>query len=179
MTRYGLAFLVGVVCWTAGATAWAQDPALKKFFGTFRGSGVEENEDSLYFRTTVRDFDVTIAGAGEGFRIEWVTITRRGDLADPKIKRKAQEMQFVPSSRPGIWEASPQGNPFAGEQLAWAQVEGTTLRVNMLTLTEDGSYTLQQWLRTLTGSGMTLTFTRLRDGEPVRTVYGFLTKEAG
>lgn len=179
MTRFSLAFLVAVLCVTAGATAWAQDPALRKFFGTFRGSGVEENEDSLYFRTTVRDFDVTIQSDGQGFRVEWVTVTRRGDLSDPKIKRKSQSMLFVPSNRPGLWESSPQGNPFAGEQLAWAQVEENTLRINMLTLTENGNYELQQWLRTLTGSGMTLTYTRLRDGEPVRTVYGFLTKEAG
>ena len=40
------------------------------FFGSFSGGGVSENEDSIYFATTARDFDVKISPAANGFKID-------------------------------------------------------------------------------------------------------------
>ena len=73
--------LAGAMLPLAGASA--KDLNLAAFFGTFKGSGVSENRDSLYFGTTIRDLDVTIQPAGKGFTIEWTTVIRRGgDVAD-------------------------------------------------------------------------------------------------
>jgi hypothetical protein len=48
--------------------------------------------------------------------------------------------------------------------------------VHSLVIDENGSYTMHTYDRTLTGLGMELRFTRVRDGEPTKTVTGRLTK---
>ena len=45
-----------------------------------------------------------------------------------------------------------------------------------MVINESGAYQLQRYERKLSGSGMELTFTRLKDGEKVRTVKGRLIK---
>ncbi len=177
MLRLLVPALAAVIVWVSAVQALAQDQALKKFFGFYRGSGVAEDEDSAYFRTSVRDFDVTIAPEGDGFRVSWVTIRRGGDPNNPKIKRKESSMRFAPSARPGIFQATPQGDPLLGQQYAWAQVIDNNLQVTMMTLNETGGYEIQRWDRELTGLGMQMTYSRVRDGEPVRRVRGRLTRE--
>ena len=59
---------------------------------------------------------------------------------------------------------------------AWAYIKGQTLTVHSLVIDETGSYTMHSYDRTLTGLGMELEFTRVRDGEPTKTVTGKLTK---
>ncbi len=57
--------------------ARAQDLPIAAFFGSFKGGGVAENRDSIYFGVTVRDLDVTIRPEGSGFRVDWTTISVR------------------------------------------------------------------------------------------------------
>ena len=45
-----------------------------------------------------------------------------------------------------------------------------------MVIDKDGAYQLQRYERKLVGTGMELTFTRLKDGEQVRTVKGRLVK---
>jgi hypothetical protein len=44
--------------------AQAADLGIKAFFRNFQGGGVAENDDSLYFGVTARDFDVDIQPTG-------------------------------------------------------------------------------------------------------------------
>ncbi len=159
--------------------AAAKDLKLAAFFGTFKGSGVAENKDSLYFGVTVRDLDVTIQPAGQGFGIEWTTVIRRGGNPNkPNVRRKSQKMTFVPSQTTGVYKSTTQSDPLAGNPLAWARIKDTALIINVFSIGKDGSYQVQSYTRKLVPQGMAFTFERIRDGEPVRTVKGNLIKYA-
>ena len=153
---------------------------ISAFYGIFRGSGVAQSEDSDYFRTAVRDTAIEIrpADAG-GFKLSWSTTTRGGDPSKPKTKTKTTEVTFKPAAgKPNVFESVQQGNPVAGGDVIWARLAKRTLTVYALTTGEDGSYELQKWDRTLQGTGMAMVYTRLRDGEQVRTVKARLVKDA-
>ncbi len=171
---------------TAQQRPAAPPPAASKgvpisaFFGVFRGSGVAQSEDSDYFRTAVRDTAIEIRAAeAGGFKLAWSTTTRGGDPANPKTKVKTTEVTFKPAAgKPNVFESVQQGNPVAGGDVIWARLSKQTLTVYALTTGEDGSYELQKWDRTLQGTGMAMVYTRLRDGEQVRTVKARLVKDA-
>ena len=162
---------------TTGAAAQTRDLPLETFYGTFKGSAVAENEDSLFFRTTARDFDVTIRPAGAGFKVAWTSIIRGGgDPKRPDVKRKSAERTFMPAARAGIYRTPGNPDPFKGDEIGWARVSGNTLSVYLARIRDDGRYEIQRYDRTLSDLGMQLEFTRLRDGEKVRVVKGRAVK---
>lgn len=167
--------LAGAMLPLAGASA--KDLNLAAFFGTFKGSGVSENRDSLYFGTTIRDLDVTIQPAGKGFTIEWTTVIRRGgDPKNPKVRQKAQTMAFQPASKGGAYRADGNGDLLSGQPYAWAYIRKDALMVHIMSIAENGAYEMQSYTRQLVPTGMEFTFERIRNDEPVRTVKGKLTK---
>lgn len=164
----------------ATLSARAADVPISAFFGTWQGSGVAENADSLYFAMTTRDFDVVVAPDGDGFTITWTTIIRSGgDPNNPDIRRRQATLTFEPADRAGMFEATDSGNPVDGEVLSWARIVDNTLSVHQMTLNENGGFELTTYDRTLTGLGMELDFRRIRDGEEVRKVTGRLIKITG
>ncbi len=173
-----IAFAATLILIAAGA-ARAQDLTPAHFFGTFQGSGFAENRDSIYFGTTVRDLDVVIAPSGDGFNVEWTTIIRSGgDPARPNVRRKSQNATFTPTGRKGVFRGAPSGDPLSGKSYIWAKIEGNTMTVFIMNIGDDGAYEMQSYARTLSGYGMDLVFSRLRDGEPVRSARAKLTKFA-
>ena len=161
------------------ATAQAEDLTPAAFYGTFQGSGFAENNDSIYFGTTVRDLDVIIAPSGAGFNVTWTTIIHAGgDPNNPNIKRKTQTVTFSPTDKANVFRGAPSGDPLAGNPYVWARIEGNTMTVFILTIDKSGEYSMQSYARTLSGYGMDLVFTRIRDGEPIRAARAKLTKEA-
>lgn len=165
-----------------GGPATAADLPIAAFFGTFQGGGVAESEDSLYFAVTARDLDVKIAKSdGGGFALTWTSVIHSGgDPANPDVKRRTATWRFVPDAKhPGrVFRCADQGDPFAGEAMCWARIHERTLSVYALAVRDDGGYELQQYDRTLKGTGMDLLFTRHRDGERVRKATGSLVKTA-
>ena len=178
--RFGLyALLVGLAALTAAPGAMAADLDIKAFFGKFEGGGVAKNDDSLYFGVTARDFDVAIAPEGSGFSVAWTSVIRGGGTpGNPDVRRKSSSLTFVPGNRPAVWRAVTSGDPVAGAEAAWARITGNTLSVYLMIVRDDGAYEIQKYDRTLSISGMELTFTRIRDGEEVRSVKGRLVKVA-
>lgn len=157
----------------------AEDIKLAGFFGTFKGNGVSENRDSLYFGVTVRDLDVTIEPAGKGFTIEWTTVIRRGgDPKNPKVRSKTQKMAFQPSGKGKVYKADGNGDPLSGQPYAWAYIKETSLVIHIMSINEAGAYEMQSYTRTLVPTGMSFLFERIRNDEPVRTVKGKLIKFA-
>ena len=69
-------------------------------------------------------------------------------------------------------------DPLKGEPYVWADIEGPTLRVHALLITDDGGYEMQVYRRTLTADGMTLEFSRNRNGKELKTIYGNLQRKA-
>jgi hypothetical protein len=151
----------------------AADLPVSAFYGTFSGGGVAENEDSLYFAVTARDFDVIIKPSPNGFVVTWTSVIRKGGTPDkPKVRRKSTTRRFVATARPGIWRGENSGDPLTGGEMSWARIEGQSLIIYQMVLDDQGAYQLQRYARKLTSVGMELTFTRLKDGERVRVVKG-------
>ncbi len=179
---WGIRNLFAGLCLLAvvgGTGAQAQDFPISAFYGSSKGGGVSENRDSIYFGVTVRDFDVQIKPEGEGFRVDWATIIRRGgDPNNPKVKRKAQSAAFLPAGSPGVFRAVDLSDPLQGGKYAWARIAKQTLYVYALLIDPTGRSDMQIYERTLKPSGMDFVFHRVRDGEPVRTVKGKLIKYA-
>lgn len=159
------------------SSARAQDLAPAAFHGTFQGSGFAEDNDSIYFGTTVRDLDVIIAPSGSGFSVTWTTIIRGGGDPDkPNVRRKTQTAAFSPTENAGVFRGTPSGDPLTGNSYVWARIEANTLTVFIMSIGKSGEYNMQSYARTLSGYGMELVFTRIRDGEPVRTARAKLIK---
>ena len=163
----------------AFGAAQAQDLTPAHFFGTVQGSGFAEDNDSIYFGTTVRDLDVIIAPSGGGFNVTWTTIIRGGgDPSKPNVRRKTQTATFSLTEHANVFRGAPSGDPLAGNPYVWAKIEGNTMTVFILNISAGGAYSMQSYARTLSGYGMDLVFSRIRDGEPVRTARAKLTKAA-
>ncbi len=158
------------------SAASAADQPIDAFHGRYQGSGIAENRDSLYFGVTVRDLDVVIGPEGTGFFVQWTSVIRSGgDPASPKIKRRTQRMSFVPVPSGRMFIAQGSQNP-TGDGYAWARIAEQTLTVNVMRIGGDGGYSVQTYDRTLTGTGISLKFVNVTNGEPTREVSARLVK---
>ena len=83
-----------------------------------------------------------------------------------------------PTEKSNVFHGSKSGNPLDGKELCWARIDGNTLSVFLMTVSKEGIYELQQYDRTLSGTGMNLLFRSWRDGDRVRSVSGRLVKNA-
>ena len=175
-----LVVAVGLIVLAAvAAPARAQDLAINAFYGTFNGSGIAENADSLYFGVTVRDLDVTIGPDGAGFFVEWTSIIRGGgDPNNPDVRERTSRVAFTPSDRPGVFQGTGARDPLTGDPVAWAHIADNTLTVHIMVIDDSGNYRIQTYDRTLTGTGMQLDFASRTNGEAVRRVEGRLVKAA-
>ena len=121
------------------APAVAADLNIKAFFGKFQGGGIAENDDSIYFGVTARDFDVTIAPAGSGFSVTWTSVIRGGgDPNKPNVRRKTTKRTFEPTGKRGVWKAVESKDPVADGELCWARLRENTLSVYLMVVRDDG-----------------------------------------
>jgi len=175
MIRFFVATLALLV---AAMPAWAQQqlsPAA--FYGTWTGGGVAENRDSIYFNMTTRDLDVVIRPIENGFTVTWTTVIRQGgSIQQPNQRRRETVRTFRPAATGRYWRCTEAGDVLSGKEVCWARITGQTLTLYQMTVLPSGTYEIEQYDRTLSGTGMDLKFTRLRDREPVRTVTGKLIK---
>src|SRR5271167_1078345 len=93
--RWG--FLVLLLIELSYSTAGADPITIKAFYGTYEGSGIAKNADSLYFNVT--DRDIGIHPKNNGFSVSWTTVLHaNGDVKNPKVKHRADKLSFVPIS---------------------------------------------------------------------------------
>lgn len=156
--------------------AQGKDLPFAAFFGQYSGGGVaESSEAGTRGSSTMRDSIVEIRPAGAGFSVAWSTTSRGSASGQPKVK--TTEVTFNPTPKANVFEAAKQGNPVAGADFIWARISRQTLTVYALTTAADGRYELQKWDRTLQGTGMAMTYTRISDGEQTRIVRARLVKD--
>ena len=169
--------LVGSVLLTA-AIAQAQGGGVERFYGTYAGDAVSESGDGL----DKRDINAEIAPQGKGFKVSFTVIVKRG--SEPP-RRDEYTIAFVPTKRPGIYGSAMRmdvfGNavpkdPLVGDPYMWARVDKDKLWRYALFVTENGGYEMQTYEYTLVPGGMNLRYSRVRDGEILRTVTGKLKK---
>jgi hypothetical protein len=174
----GLFLLLIMVGAVAAGSSFAASPLIEPFFGHYEGKGIFDGDDS----TTSRDLAVVIQPDGDRFRVDWTTSIR---LGDGQIKRKSYSIGFEQSKRPGIFRSTMRsdmfGNqvpldPMKGDPYVWCRVAGPVFTLYSLQITDDGSYDLQVYERTLEGQALRLRFTRLREDEPPKVVTAILER---
>jgi hypothetical protein len=167
-----------LVCTTMAlaATAEAAHPGIEAFYGEYEGEAVMDYHGEL----RKRDLRVKISPIKKGFTVNWVSVTRR---ANGKLKRKEYSIDFHPTRRQSIYRSGERkdlfGNhvpldPMQGDPYVWARVDKDTLTVYALHVLEDGGYEMQTYARTRIPEGLDLKYSRVRDGEILRTVTGIL-----
>ena len=150
------------------------------FYGSYAGRGVANTAGEL----SDRDLSVEIRPAkkGKGFVVAWSTVTRRGK---DDVRRKAYRVRFVPTSRNNVFSSAMRINmfgravpldPLKGDPFVWAVVQGKTLKVHAMHVTDDYGYEMQVYERTLTEAGMDVRFSRVRDGQRLRDVTAKLVR---
>lgn len=159
--------------------AWAAAQPYQKFLGEYEGSGLVDPDGTLQ----TRDLKVTISETESGFRVSWVSVSRG---SGGTIKRKAYTIDFQPSKRDGVYSAAMRtdlfGNrvpldPMAGDPYVWARIDGETLFVYAMLINEQGGYEMQVYKRTLTPTGLDLDYSRVSDGEVLRTISAELKRK--
>lgn len=165
-----------LVC--AGAFGARSLSDIEPFYGEYQGEAVSDTGGDL----DKRDLRVTIAPRPDGFVVDWISVSRR---ANGELRRRQQEIEFLPTERPDIFRSAMRkdlfGNripmdPIKGDPYVWARIEDRDLIVNMLLVLEDGGYELHNYRRSLIPEGLHLEFTRIRDGKVFRTVSGTLRR---
>ena len=169
-TRLLLMAVVAVGSFGWWLPAGAAEP-IDPFVGEFVGRAGPGGDDQA-----ARDANVSIAKDGDGFIVEWTTTSH---LKDGEVSRKTYAIAFRPTGRGAIYGSAMARNkfggsvpldPLKGEPFVWAKIEGKTLTVYALLITDDGDYDLQTYDRTLTPEGLTLNFSRLRPDGPGKAI---------
>ena len=167
--------VLALIAFPAPSTAAYQH---EKFFGEYLGEGISNENDDL----TKRDLRVEIKPSRDGFILTWVSVTHK---INGKLNRKSYTVHFKPKGKSGLYGSAMRtdmfGNqvpmdPLKGEPYVWARISGDTLFVYAMLITDEGGYEMQVYERTLTPDGMDLTYSRVRDGEVLRTVRGTLKR---
>lgn len=152
--------------------------AYARFFGDYEGEAISATDGEL----EQRDLRVSIDPIDGGFSVNWVVVTTK---TGGKVKRKEYTVNFKPSGREKIYRSAMRTNvfgqavpldPMKGDPYVWARIDGEALRVHALIIREDGGYELQVYNRVLIPSGLELSYSRIRDGEVLRTVTGTLRR---
>jgi hypothetical protein len=170
--------LVGLAMWRL-TPAWAEDASIRPFFGTYEGATLQSSEE-----VRSRELKVAITpAANDGFRVAWqTTIFKPVD----DTRRKTQSLEFRRSpANPKLYAAQPSDvtvgmdptrDPLDGAPYAWARIDGRTLTINVLTISEDGDWVVQVYDRVLTKEGMALSFVRVRNGHVEQRLWGTLER---
>lgn len=163
----------------AAVPAAAENLTPKAFYGVYSGTGIARSKDSFYFGITMRDLDVEIRPEGDGFTVSWTTVLRQGGTPEnPDVRKKTTKIAFKPSDNPKTWKAVDRTDPYSPEGMSWVRISGRTMTTYIMTISKNGKYNLQSYARTISGRGMDLEFTRIKDGETTRTVKAKLVKQA-
>ncbi|MFQ6024590.1 MAG: hypothetical protein ACE5NW_17890 [Acidiferrobacterales bacterium] len=175
-----LLILIAFVSLADRHQAWAGDMPIEAFFGDYVG----QTTSVVGREVTKRDLNVSIKANDTAFTIDWTAIMRK---SSGKIKRKHYSIDFRPTRRENIFSSAMKTNmfghsqaldPLKGDPYVWARINGATLTVYALLITDAGGYEMQVYDRTLTDNGLHLRFSRVRDGETLRLIEGTLTKSS-
>lgn len=150
------------------------------FVGEYAGSADVEGYDGSISK---RDMSVQIAQTKKGFSVQWTSTIYK---SDGRVKEHSYHIDFVPSSRSGVYAAAMEKNvfghevqldPMKGEPYVWGRIVADTMTVFSMFVDADGGYEIQQYDRTLTDGGLELKFSVVAEGETQRSVTTFLKRK--
>lgn len=171
--------ICAAICLSLSLGTWATAAEIADFFGKYTGSAsIEENGTVVD-----RDMSAEIGPTDKGFFVSWTSVTHR---PDGRTKTKTYTIDFVPSDRDNIYASAMKTNvfgkqvplnPLKGEPFVWARLDGDDLTLFSLFINEAGDYEMQEYHRSLADGGLKLEFRRVRNGEELRSVETFLTRQ--
>jgi hypothetical protein len=163
--------------------AHAADHPIEHFFGRFIG----KTTAAVDGESSPRDIGVEIRPVqddDQAFTIQWDTVITP---TDGSTKANSVNILFQHTKRDAIYSSAMRVNvfgkrtpldPLSGDPFVWARLIGDTLTVFALLITDAGSYEMQVYDLTLDGDVMSLSFSRVRDGEKLKEITGTLTRVA-
>ncbi len=182
-TRRALtAALVATTVTLGGAALAADEPMraekhpIEPFVGTYSGTGVSELVGGKVSRVTQRDYDVEVVKEGDNFKVMWSSIDFRVNDGQTNPKAQSQSVVFQPTVNGKLFKG-PEADLMQGQTVYWAGIDGNSLTVYSVTISESGGYILNAWTRTLQGKNMLLAFRSTVDGNIRRTATGQLQRK--
>ena len=106
----------------------------ERFIGRYSGSAEVEDDGA----SNRRDMSVVVEPAGDGFRVNWKSVTRK---TDGRVKEKEYSIGFLPTARDGIYSSAMGVNlfgnptpldPMKGDPYVWSRITGDTLTVFLI-----------------------------------------------
>ena len=163
-----IALALGFVAALAASAAQAADRKIDDFVGRWIGTGQATQGVVNPTVTQSRDSEVIIEKAGDGFKISWTTMST-GVNDSSKSKVKASVLTFKKGKRPNVFADVKSGDAMDGKKTTWAVISGDTLQINQLVISDDGSFDVTVYKRTLKDADhMNLEFTRFTNGSIAR-----------
>lgn len=166
--RFWVLLSLAIVLAGLASVQTARAEMFSPFLGKFEGHvDTEEGE---------RDLTVEIVEEKRGFRVNW---SARILKTDGREKERAYSVWFVKTERPGIYRSAVKPNafggfvpvdPMKGEPYSWVQIRDQEMTMYALVVRDDGGYDMLSYKRQLTETGMHLSFSRVRDGKPLRGI---------
>jgi len=153
--------------------------SIDAFVGEYQGSAKVESGGN----SQTRDLDVEILNTDKGFTVRWKTVISK---ASGEISSREYTVNFEPSERtgiyasamkPGLFGGSKPLDPMKGDPYVWARVEGSTLTIYAMLITDSGEYEMQVYERTLADDGLKLDFTRYRRAQVLSHVKATLLRK--
>lgn len=177
MVRAGLLMMVAwlLLIPVEGAKAAG---SIEDFFGQFAGEATEMIEGE----SARRNLDVMIQAYKKGFTVEWTTVIHR---ASGKTKHANFSINFKRMSKSGLYRSAMRVNAFGqevpldpldGSPYVWGVLVDKVLTVHSLIILPNGDYEMQSYIRKLTGDGMDVTFTRIRNGKKLKDLHARLKR---
>jgi hypothetical protein len=173
-----LPWIVLLGCVAAVPSAFAADRPIEDFYGRYIGKTTNEAEGEA----KPRDIGVDIRPEDGGFIVAWETVITR---KDGSTKGTSYRILFQPTKRKSIFSSAMRVNvfgkltpldPLSGDPFVWARIQGDTLTVYALLITDEGSYEMQVYDRTLDDDGLDLRFSRIRDEKILKVITGKLVR---
>ena len=166
-------FMVFVLHGHPVSSQTTHETAFFPFLGTFTGQAVFITSRGL----AKRDLELVVRREHPGFSLEWTTISQS---LSGKLKRKNYFLSFQPAKRKGFYASTDKIDRFgskipidllAGDPQVSAKIDGKTMTVYVVLITDDGAHEVQTYERTLVaGGGMRLKFSRVRNGKSLKTI---------
>jgi len=101
----------------------------------------------------------------------WTSIfARTGTVSISNGRRPSIALPARPNERVFRSISARPLDPLRGDPYVWAVVEGDVLTVNTLIILEGTGYEIQTYERRVTPEGMTLVFSRIRNGEKLKRI---------
>ena len=154
------------------------EPVYAPFVGHYKGSSIDDESGMA----SDRDIDLIIKPYEQGFNVTWTTTIHR---AQKEIKKAEFSINFKPTGNTGLYRSAMGKDmfghetpldPLKGDPFVWAVIENRTMTVNSMLVFEDGGYEIQTYKRTINEGGMSLVFSRVRNGKVFKQINGHMRK---